>query len=177
MADPYPIINMLMIEALLGKKDSVSESSLSTCESLAKERFQKKPSAWDAVTIADVALIRAFLHRSLPQERDNLVRTYRSAFAESSATSREQDSALTQMKFARNILGKLSYPDRAMVASTIESLDYIQQHLQPRAQTTEPPTSNAKQKARLPLSPKASAKQPVRKKATRRPTRRGKGKA
>jgi hypothetical protein len=173
---------MLVIESLLGKKDSGSESSLSTCESLAKERFQKKPSAWDAVTIADVAFIRAFLHRSLTQEQDKLVRTYRSAFTESSATSREQDSALTQMKFARNILGKLSYPDRAIVASAMESLDYIQEQLQPRAQTTEPPASKAKQKARLPLSSKASAKQPARKSPvredkTRRPKRRGKGKA
>ncbi|MEO8047785.1 MAG: CHAT domain-containing protein [Nitrospirota bacterium] len=180
MADPYPIINMLVIEALLGKKDSGSESSLSTCESLAKERFQQKPSAWDAVTIADVALIRAFLRRSLPQEQDNLVRTYRSALTESSATPREQDSALAQMKFARNILGKLSYPDRAIVASAMESLDYIQQRLQPRAQTTEPPAIKTKQKARLPLSPKASAKQPARKspvreKGTRRLTHRGKG--
>lgn len=182
MADPYPIINMLVIEALLGKKDSGSELSLSTCESLAQRRFNETRSAWDAVTIADVALIRAFLHRSLPQERDGLVEKYRSAFAESSATSREQDSALAQMKFARDILGKLSYPDRAIVASAMESLDYIQTQLQPRVQMTEPPESKAKQKVRLPLSPKASAKKPARKnpvreKATRRPTRRGKGKA
>ena len=182
IADPYPIINMLVVEALLGKKGSGSESSLSTCESLARKHFIETRSAWDAVTIADVALIRAFLRQSLPQERDNLVKAYRSAFAESSATPREQDSALAQMKFARDILGKLSYPDRAIAASAIESLDYIQTQLQPRAQTTEPPASKAKQKARLPLSPKASAKQPARKNPvrennTRRPKRRGKGKA
>ena len=176
MADPYPIINMLVIEAFLGKKNSGNESSLSTCESLAKERFQKKPSAWDAVTIADVALIRAFLNRSLPQERDNLVRTYRSAFTESSATSREQDSALAQMKFARNILGKLSYPDRAIVASAMESLDYIQQQLQPRAHMAGPAAGEATHKGQRPLGPASSAKpsarkNPARGKKTDRPNR------
>lgn len=182
VVDPYPIINALVVEALLGKEDPAHESSLSTCESLAQQRFNETRSAWDAITIAEVASIRAFLHQSLPQERDNLVKTYRSAFTESSATQRELDSALTQMKFVRNILGKLSYPDQVIVASAIESLDYIQTQLQPRAQTTEPPASKAKQKARLPLSPKASAKQPARKNPvrennTRRPKRRGKGKA
>ena len=177
--DPYPIINALVIEALLGKVDFTNESLLSTCESLAQQRFHETRSAWDAVTIADVALIRAFLHQSLLQEQDNLVQTYRSAFTESSATPREQDSALKQMKFVRDILGKLSYPDRAIVASAMESLDYIQTQLQPRAQTTEIPASKAKQKARLPQRPKSSAKQsekknPVREKPTRRPKHRGK---
>ena len=149
---------------------------------MAKERFQKKPSAWDAVTIADVALIRAFLHRSLPQEQDNLVKTYRSAFTESSATSREQDSALAQMKFARNILGKLSYPDRAIVASAITSLEYIQTQLRPHEQSSEPHGSEAKQKDQRLRSPKASVKQSARKtslreKKTRRPMRRDKGMA
>ena len=179
MADPYLIINALLVEALLGKEDLGRDVSLTACESLAQRRFNETRSAWDVVTIVEVALIRAFLQQSLPQERDNLAEQYRSAFTESSATQREQDSALTQMKFARNILGKLSYSDRKTVASAIESLDYIQKQLQPRAQTTEPPVSEAKQKARLPHSPKSSAKQsekknPVREKPTRRPKHRGK---
>jgi hypothetical protein len=181
-ADPYPIINVLVVEALLGKEGLGSESSLSTCESMAQQRFHETRSAWDAVTIADVALIRAFLHQSLPQERDNLAERYRSAFTESSATQREQDSALTQMKFARNILGKLSYSDRETVASAIESLDYIQTQLQPHAPTAESHGSESKQIDRRPLSPKASAKQPARKNPVReektsRPTRRRKGTA
>ena len=48
------------------------------------------------------------------------------------------------MKFVRDILSKLSYSDQELVASTIESLDYIQKQLQQRDQTTEPPASEAK---------------------------------
>ncbi len=181
VADPYPIINVLVVEALLGGKERLgSESLLSKCESLAQQRFHATRSVWDAFAIPDIALIRAFVHHSLPQEKDNLIEKYRSAFTESSATQREQDSALTQMKFVRDILSKLSYSDQELVASTIESLDYIQKQLQQRDQTTEPPASEAKEKARLLRSPKASAKQPVRKnpvrkKGTRRSKPRGKG--
>ena len=184
MADPYPIINLLVVEALLGKEDFTNESLLSKCESLAQQRFRETRSALDSITISDVALIRAFLRRTLPQERDSLVEKYRSAFAESSATQREQDSSLKQMKFVRDILNKFSYSGQVQktVASTIESLDYIHNKLKPPDRTAQPPASGAKQKVRSPRSPKPSAKRPVRKnpvreKKTRRPKRRGKGKA
>lgn len=184
VADPYPIINFLVVEALLRKEDFGNESLLSKCESLAQQRFRETRSVSDSVTIPDVALIRAFLRRSLPQERDSLVEKYGSAFAESSATQREQDSALKQMKFVRDILKKIPYSSQAQktIASTIESLDYIQGKLQHRVSTAEPSASETKQKVRSPRSPKPSAKRPVRKnpvreKKTRRPKRRGKGKA
>jgi hypothetical protein len=182
VADPYPIINLLVVEALLGKADFTNESLLSKCESLAQQRFRETRSAWDSITISDVALIRAFLRRSLPQERDSLVEKYRSAFAESSATQREQDSALKQMIFVRDILRKIPYSSQSQktIASTIESLDYIHNKLKPQNRTAEPPAGEAKQKARSPRSPKASAKPPARKnpvqtKRTRRPKRGRKG--
>ena len=183
LADPYPIINLMVVEALLGGKERLgSESLLSKCESLAQQRFHSTRNVWDAFAIPDIALIRAFVHHSLPQEQGNLVEKYRSAFAESSATPQQQDSALTQMKFVRDILNTLPYSDRETIAATMKSLDYIQNELKPRDRTVEPPAGEAKQKARLPRSPKASAKQlarknPVREKNTRRPKRRGKGKA
>jgi hypothetical protein len=174
-------MNALVVEALLMKEDPGRDASLATCESQAQQRFNETRSVWDAVTIADVALVRAFLRHCLPQERDNLVEKYRSAFAESSATSREQDSVLTHMEFVRNILGKLPSPDRAMVASAIESLDYIHAQLRPREQAVEPAVGDAKRKDHSSRSTRVSVQQPARKnpvqeKKTRRPTRRGKGK-
>jgi hypothetical protein len=174
-------MNALVVEALLKKEDPGRDASLATCESQAQQRFNETRSAWDAITIADIALIRAFLRRSLPQERESLAEKYRSAFAESSATSREQDSVLTHMEFVRNILGKLPSPDRAMVASAIESLDYIHAQLRPREQAVEPAVGDAKRKDQRSRSTRASVKKPARKnpvqeKKTRRPTHRGKGK-
>ncbi|HSL03720.1 MAG TPA: CHAT domain-containing protein [Nitrospiraceae bacterium] len=181
VANPYPIINLMVVEALLGGKEYLgSESSLSKCESLAQQRFYATRSVGDALAIPDIALIRAFLHHSLPQEQGILVEKYRSAFTEASATQEQQDSALTQMKFVRDILNTLPYFDEETVATTIQSLDYIHKQLQQRNQTTEPPASESKQKDQRPRRPKASAKQPtpknpVRKKGTRQPKRRGKG--
>jgi hypothetical protein len=163
MADPYPIINMLVVEALLGKEGLGNESLLSKCESLAQQRFHATRIAWDAFAIPDIALIRAFLHRSLPQDRDALVEKYRSAFAESGATQREQDSALTQMKFVRTILNKLLGQDPKVVTPIIESLEYIEKQLQQRGQTAEPPAGEAKKGDQGSSSPRALATQPGRK--------------
>ena len=182
VVDPYSSMNALVVEALLKKEDPGRDASLATCESQAQQRFNETRSAWDAITIADIALIRAFLRRSLPQERESLAEKYRSAFAESSATSREQDSVLTHMEFVRNILGKLPSPDRAMVASAIESLDYIHAQFRPCEQAVEPAVGDAKRKDQRSRSTRASVKKSARKnpeqeKKTRRPTHRGKGKA
>ena len=182
VVDPYSTMNALVAEALLRKEDPGRDASLARCESLVQQRFNQTRSACDAITIAEIALIQAFLRQSLPQEQESLAEKYRSAFAESSATSREQDSALTQMEFVRSILGKLSYPDQVIVESAIQSLEYIQQYLQPYDQMAGSAAGEPKQKDQRSRSPKASAKQPARKspvreKRTGRPTRRGKGKA
>jgi hypothetical protein len=63
----------------------------------------------------------------------------------------------------RDILNTLSYSEKGIVASTIESLDYIQKRLQQRNHTEDPSAHEPKQKVRVPRSPKASAKQPARK--------------
>jgi len=180
VADPYPIINMLVVEALLGKDGLGNESLLSKCESLAQQRFYATHSAWDAFAIPDIALIRSFLNHSLPQDRDNLVEKYRSAFAESGATQRERDSALTQMQFVRTILNKLPGQDPKIVTPIIESLDYIEHRLRDPDWTPKPSESEAKQGDQSPLNPKASVTEPARKNPVqeekpRRPKRRGKG--
>ncbi|MDF0668458.1 MAG: CHAT domain-containing protein [Nitrospira sp.] len=171
--DPYPIINELVVQALLGKKGFDIESLLAKCESLAQQRFYATRSAWDAVTIADVALIRAFLRRTLLQEGDTLVAQYRSAFAESAASQREQDSALTQMTFVRDILKKLPFSREQAIKTTIESLEYIREQLQPQKKAEDPARITTKQSAASSSSSKTStkrkpAKNPGREKAARR---------
>ena len=174
--DPYPILNAVVIEILLGKKDAGREATLSRCEALAQAHFKDTRSAWDAITIADVALIRAFIGQSLSQERDNLVHKYRAAFAESSATQREQDSVLTQMKFIRAMLKNVPHADRETVASVVESLDLILKQLQPQGRSAEPQAIQATPASAGPSRSLRRAKQlerkkPVREKAGRRSKR------
>lgn len=172
MLDPYPILNATVIAILLGKRGAVCEAALSQCDALAQAHFKETRSALDAITMADVALIRAFIGHSLPQERDNLLHKYRAAFAESSATQREQDSALTQMKFIRAMLKKPGCADRDGGASAVESLDQILKQLQPPEQATGFSANQAKEastrSSRRPGRATSAAKQFERKKSTRK---------
>ncbi|MBK9948025.1 MAG: CHAT domain-containing protein [Nitrospira sp.] len=178
--DPYPILNAVVVEVLLGKEGGDQEAALSGCEALAKEQSKETRSVWDAITIADVALSRAFIGHSLPEERNNLVNKYRAAFVKSSTTQREQDSALTHIKFIREMLKKVPQADRDRVASAIESLDVILKQLQPRDQPAAPSerqaTAISTGPSRRPRRSKPSQKpleqkKPMREKAGRRSTR------
>lgn len=182
-SDPYPVLNAVVIEVLLGKEDAGREAALSQCEALAQERFKETRSALDAITMADVALIRAFIGHSLRHERDNLVHAYRTAFAESLATQREQDSALTHMKFIRTMLQKMPHFDREGVAPAVASLSAIEEQLQLQKQPAEPSAGSAKptatgrsRRSRGSKSPKQLArKKPIRENRERQsPRRKGK---
>ena len=178
MDDPYPILNAMVIEVLLGKEDAHRDSALSRCEALAQARFKDARSIWDAITIADVALIRAIMDQSLLQEMNQIVEKYRTAFTESSATQREQDSALTQMKFISVMLKQLPYSDRDVVSSATESLDQILKQLEPRVQPAAPrvkvtssgPSRQMRQSK--PLLKQRMRKKPIQEKAGGRSIRR-----
>lgn len=175
--DSYPILNAIVIEVLLGNDDVDREVVLSQCEAQAQENFEETRSVWDAITIADVALIRALIGQLLPEESDNLVHTYRAAFAKSSATQREQDSALTQMRFIREMLKKLPHSDRKLVASAIEALDAIVKQLGTperlsvsQAKPTSAGISSEPRRSR-PLPKHLGQKKPTRKDTGRQPSR------
>lgn len=172
-ADPYPILNALALEALIGKKiGDELEPLLAACEGFAQQRFCADRITWDAVTVADVALIRALVRHVLSQEQERLVLAYRSAFAESSASQNEQNSALTQMRFIREMLKKLPHSDHKLVASAVESLDQILRQLQPPDQAVGSSANQAKEastrSSRRLRRATPAAKQFERKKSTRK---------
>lgn len=130
--------------------------------------------------VADIALIRACLNRTVQVERDNLVETYRKVFAESGASEREQDSALAQMEFVRTILTKLPSSREQTIKSIIESLDYIRTRLRPQKETGTSPEGEAKQSDASSQGSngsikRESAQSPRRTKQVRRSKQRGKG--
>jgi CHAT domain-containing protein len=177
-ADPYPTMNALVIEALLGRKTGDElEPLLAQCEGFAQQRFRTDRITWDAVTIADVALIRTVVHHVLPKEQERLVRIYRSVFAESSASQKEQNSALTQMKFLREMVKKVPHADRDATASAIEALDAIVKQLRPReelsaSQVKPTSTGTSRQPRRSrPLPKQLGQKKPTRKDAGHRSSR------
>lgn len=180
LADPYPIVNWLTIEAVRGHRAVSYESWLSKAGILAQQRFQEKREVWALFAVADIVLIRACLNRTVQVERDNLVETYRKVFAESGASERERDSALAQMEFVKTILTKLPSSREQTIKSTIESLDYIRTRLRPQREIGTSPEGEAKQSDASSQSQngsikRESAKSPRRAKQVRRSKQRGKG--
>lgn len=177
LADPYPIVNWMMIEALLGTSKVPYESWLSKAEILARQRFQTTRKAWDLFSVADIAIIRAYLKGALPAERGTLIENYRKIFAESSATKREQDSALGQLDFMITIWKKLSRSGhrKKAVDSIGDALNDIRNHLEQSKPQAKPSPIQPKGTGRPSRTSKASAKQPARKKTTRRSKHHRKG--
>jgi CHAT domain-containing protein/pimeloyl-ACP methyl ester carboxylesterase len=184
LADPYPIVNWLALEALLGTSKVPYESWLSKAEILARQRFQTTRKAWDLFSVADIEVLRAIRNNTVSEERSRLVDTYRKVFAESAATQREQDSARGQLDFMIAMRQKLSRSsDRKKAVDPIsDALNHIRHHLEQSKPQEKPPPTQPKGTNKPSPTSKASVKpsarkNPVREKKARRPTHRGKGKA
>ena len=182
LADPYPIMNWLTIEALLGTAKVPYESWLSKAEILARQRFQTTRNVWDLFAVADIEVLRAIRNKNLPEQRARLVDTYRKVFAESAATPRQQDSARGQLDFMIAMLQKLfrSSDQKKAVDPISDALKDIRNHLEQSKPEEKPTPIQPKGIGKPARTSKAAAKQsarknPVREKKTRRPKLRGKG--
>ena len=179
LADPYPIVNWLAIEALLGNAKVPYESWLSKAEILGRQRFQTRCQAWDLFAIADIAVVRSYLDGSLPDKRSSLVETYERVFAESAATKRERDSARGQLAFLMSMRGKLTRADgdKKKGDAILNTLEAIIKHLErsenqrtgvaasPAASPSPSPAKpSPKRTTRRKLASKKPLRQPRRKK-------------
>jgi tetratricopeptide (TPR) repeat protein len=98
--DPYPVLNWLTVDALLGKPPGDAHAWLARARAAAKERFAESRSVWDAAIIPDAALLEQFLADSFDSAASNeLVAQYQAAFQETKATAKERDSVLKQLDF------------------------------------------------------------------------------
>ena len=181
LADPYPIMNWLTIEALLGTAKVPYESWLSKAEILARQRFQTTRNVWDLFAVADIEVLRAIRNKNLPEQRARLVDTYRKVFAESAATPRQQDSARGQLDFMIAMLQKLfcSSDQKKAVDPISDALKDIRHHLEQSKPEEKPTPVQPKGIGKPARTSKAAAKQParqkpVRTKGTRRPKHRRK---
>jgi len=182
LADPYPIMNWLTIEALLGTAKVPYESWLSKAEVLARQRFQTTRNVWDLFAVADIEVLRAIRNKNLPEQRARLVDTYRKVFAESAATPRQQDSARGQLDFMIAMLQKLfrSSDQKKAVDPISDALKDIRNHLEQSKPEEKPTPIQPKGIGKPARTSKAPAKQParqkpVRTKSMRHPKRRRKG--
>ncbi|TKB71705.1 MAG: CHAT domain-containing protein [Nitrospira sp.] len=182
LADPYPIMNWLTIEALLETSKVPYESWLSKAEILARQRFQATRKAWDLFAVADIEVLRAIQNKKESIKSAGLVGKYRKVFTESAATQREQDSARSQLEFIITMRQKLSRSRRQKraVDSIGDALTDIRHHLEKSKPQAKPSPIQPKVTSKPSPTSKAPAKQPLQKssvqeKKTRRPKRHRKG--
>ncbi len=178
LADPYPIVNWLAIEAVLGNAKVPYESWLSKAEILGRQGFQTRCQAWDLFAIADITVIRSYLDGSLPEKRSSLVETYQRVFAESAATKRQRDSARGQLTFMINMRRKLTPAggDKRKGDMILNGLEWIINHLERSEKQTDGGVADVADPSPSPAKPSAkrsTRRKPASKKPLRQP-RRGK---
>ncbi|HRB28813.1 MAG TPA: CHAT domain-containing protein [Nitrosomonas sp.] len=131
--DPYPMVNALMIDVILGelKNDDV-QSKLTKGYLMAQTRFMLYHHVWDAIMVADFALIQAYWSGSFEQtdsQKDvkSLITQYHQAFMEGNANAKERDSACKQLSFLIDMLEKLK--SESSSKKTIQALKEIRKAL------------------------------------------------
>jgi len=146
--DPYPVLNWLTVEAVLGNAPPDASVWLARARAVAKERFAESRSIWDAVTLPDAALVEDLLGAALgTASGDDLVAQYRTAFEETRATARQRDSVLRQLDFIVAMA-----PVGAIRAATINELRRIREQLaeaaaSPTAEIAAPPIGRKTRKS------------------------------
>ncbi len=128
--DPYPMVNALIIDVILGKLkkgDADVQSKFTKGQLMAQSRFRLNRSVWDAIMVVDFALIQAYWSGSFEQTDKqknvkSLITQYHQAFTESNANAKERDSACGQLSFLIDMLEKLK-PESSK--KTIQALKEI----------------------------------------------------
>jgi CHAT domain-containing protein/pimeloyl-ACP methyl ester carboxylesterase len=112
--DPYPTLNWLMIEAVLGKRVGDGDALADRCEAVASERFHRDRRFFDAIGIADAALVRALLSARLEADEKTgkaevarLAEAYRDVIGRAGPTPRELDSVTRHFDDLAALIGKL----------------------------------------------------------------------
>ncbi|MCC7549045.1 MAG: CHAT domain-containing protein [Burkholderiales bacterium] len=108
--DPYPVLNWLAIEALLGRPPEDFETWLARIQVAARQRFERTRAAWDAIAIADNQLLGHVLRGTLadPGVPEQIVALYVTAAEEAQLSARERDSLMSQMVFMERFARRLA---------------------------------------------------------------------
>ncbi len=108
--DPYPVLNWLALDALLGRAPDDWESWLARVQVAARQRFERRRKAWDAIAIADGQLL-GHVMRGTPGTAElvqQLVALYVTAADEAQLSARERDSLISQMVFMQQFAHRLA---------------------------------------------------------------------
>jgi tetratricopeptide (TPR) repeat protein len=119
----YPALNAAAIQLLLGKADQDWADRVARIAACSKERALDG-SVWDRTGLVDAALLLEMQGKTFarPPVQDDLIKRYRNAFQ--SATRRQRDSVVSQMRVIRDLLDATVYSSEiAGLNRVIEALE------------------------------------------------------
>jgi CHAT domain-containing protein/predicted alpha/beta hydrolase family esterase len=118
--DPYPVLNWLALDTVLGVSQPELDTLLARVEGAARERYARSKDFFDAVALAEANLVRALGTGALfgeasrvAAEVDRVASLYTQAIRVAQATARQVDSATTQITTLARMLRALSLRDAA----------------------------------------------------------------
>ena len=166
--DPYPVLNWLALDTVLGVSQPELDVLLGRVEGAARERYARSKDFFDAVALAEANLVRALGTGALfgdasrvATEVDRVASLYMQAIRVAQATARQVDSATTQISTLARMLRALAVRDAAaeQAAAALHSL---------RARITGESTAATADQPRAATAPKRSPRKPVPPAAPRR---------
>jgi tetratricopeptide (TPR) repeat protein len=166
--DPYPVLNWLALDTILGVAQPELDALLARVEGAARERYARSKDFFDAVALAEANLVRALgtgaLSGDAPRvatDADPVASLYLQAIRVAQATERQVDSATTQISTLARMLRALAVRDAAaeQTAGALLAL---------RARITGESIAGPADQPRAATPPKRSLRKPVPPAATRR---------
>jgi len=99
--DPYPVLNRLQLDGLLGDVDTTRHTEFTQlanrCKGIARERFTTSYDFFDAVMVADAELAVRMIDGTLAGSADTLAEAYCYAVADVPRSARKFDSVVKQL--------------------------------------------------------------------------------
>ena len=169
--DPYPVLNWLALDTVLGMTYPESDTLLARVEGTARERFARSKDYFDAVALAEANLVRALASSALSGEEsrvaaevDRLASLYAQAVRVAQATARQVDSSTTQIATLARMLRALAPAGHRQSGQTAGALLALRARI---AGEAAPPTVTGESESAAAASARATRAAP-----TKRPTKR-----
>jgi len=117
--DPYPSLNRLQLDAVLGevRDGAAAVERVRLCQLAARRRFQRSYSFWDAVAAADAEVTARLLTGKVAESEEALVRAYEDAVGQVPKSARQRGSMVRQI---RVLAGFLRLRGEAKEASALQ---------------------------------------------------------
>ncbi|MCW5620743.1 MAG: CHAT domain-containing protein [Burkholderiales bacterium] len=171
--DPYPALNWLTVDILLGRAPADGDAWLARVNVAARQRFERTRSVWDAIAIPDAQLLVHLLHGTLGADGVDaqLASLYVAAVDEAQANDRQRDSITNQLAFIQDTGMRLAKGKSARWGAVIGDLHAALQKAWDKGDIAGTAAKEVKATA-LPVSA-AAQKKPVRPKKSRSPKKAG----